>query len=195
MKICLFGGTFDPPHIGHLMVAEKILKYYAFDKILFVPTENPPHKEAKKISPIKDRLEMLRLLIKNKSKFAISMEEVNCNGKSFSINTIRLTKSKMGIHKENCFFLIGSDALKSFHKWELAEKILIESNVLVVMRPGYIRINAKPWVLDGINIAPISSIKVSSKSIRKNIKANREIENVVPKKVKNYIIKKNLYRE
>ena len=74
-------------------------------------------------------------------------------------------------------------------------KILIESNVLVVMRPGYIRINAKPWVLDGINIAPISSIKVSSKSIRKNIKANREIENVVPKRVKNYIIKKNLYRE
>ena len=195
MKICLFGGTFDPPHIGHLMVAKNILEYYSFNSILFVPNKTPPHKNVKNITFIDHRLEMLRLLTKENSKFIISMEEINCRGKSFTINTIRLIKSKMGISSEDCFFAIGSDALGSFHNWKLAREILIEARVLVVVRPGYEKIKAKSWVLDGINVAPISSVEVSSEKIRRKIKTNQQIKKLVTEDVYNYITKNRLYKE
>ena len=195
MKICLFGGTFDPPHIGHLMVAKNILEYYSFNSILFVPNKTPPHKNVKNITFIDHRLEMLRLLTKENSKFIISMEEINCRGKSFTINTIRLIKSKMGISSEDCYFAVGSDALGGFHNWKLAREILIEASVLVVVRPGYEKIKAKPWVLNGINVAPISSVEVSSENIRRKIKTNQQIKKLVTENVYNYIIKNRLYKE
>ena len=195
MKICLFGGTFDPPHIGHLMVAKNILEYYSFDKILFIPTKNPPHKDVKNITLIDHRLEMLRILIKENSKFIISMEEINCRGKSFTINTIRQIKGRMGIGKEDCYFAVGSDALGGFHNWKLAREILTEASVLAVIRPGYENIKVKPWVLDGINVAPVTSVEVSSKNIRQKVKANRQIIKLVTKDVYDYIIKNRLYKK
>ena len=195
MKICLFGGIFDPPHIGHLMVAKRILKYYSFNRILFVPNQNPPHKNVKNITFIDHRLEMLRLLTKENSKFIISMEEINSRGKSFTINTIRLIKRKMGINSEDCFFAVGSDALRDFHNWKSAREILNEASVLVVVRPGFEKIIAKPWVLDGINVTPISSVEASSENIRRKIKTNQPIKNLLTEDVYDYIVKNRLYKQ
>ena len=92
MKICLFGGTFDPPHIGHLLIAQTVCEAENFDKILFVPAYQPPHKT--EITPIKNRLEMLQIAVEGNPNFEISDMEIIRRGVSYSIDTIRAIKEE-----------------------------------------------------------------------------------------------------
>ncbi len=91
MKLCLFGGTFDPPHVGHLVIAETIQESERFDRIVFVPASNPPHKE-EGISPIENRLEMLRLALVDNDHFDVSDIEIERGGVSYSVETIEEAK-------------------------------------------------------------------------------------------------------
>ncbi len=107
MKLCLFGGTFDPPHVGHLVIAETIQESERFDRIVFVPASNPPHKE-EGISPIENRLEMLRLALVDNDHFDVSDIEIERGGVSYSVETIEEAKGQFGIGAENLYSRFSS---------------------------------------------------------------------------------------
>ena len=110
MKTCLFGGTFDPPHFGHLIVAQTIFEAKHFDKIVFVPAHIPPHKKERKISSVAFRLEMLKIATMDNPNFEISDIELKRGGISYSLETIHTYKEQTGLDREDLYYLIGSDS-------------------------------------------------------------------------------------
>ena len=102
MKICLFGGTFDPPHLGHLIIAQTVCEAESFDKIVFMPSLNPPHKTEHNITPIAQRMEMLESVVKDNPRFEISDLEIERGGTSYSIDTILEFKKKHKTEKLSC---------------------------------------------------------------------------------------------
>ena len=135
-KICLFGGTFDPPHIGHLLVAQTIFEAENFDKIVFVPTFKTPQKN--NITDIKDRLAMLRMGVTSNPNFEISDLEIQRGGTSYTIDTVREYKSNQDYDSRELYYLIGSDSLQTFHTWKEPREILDECQVIVAIRPGFL---------------------------------------------------------
>ena len=192
MRLCLFGGTFDPPHVGHLVIAETIQESERFDKVVFVPAPNPPHKE-EDISPIESRLEMLRLALMDNDHFDVSDIEIERGGISYTVETIEETKERFGIEAENLYFLIGSDALLDFHRWKQYELILDECRVIVAQRPGFRPSRIDPNILSRIRFANIPQIEVSSSQIRRRISSDLTIRYLVPNPVMKYIQEQGLY--
>jgi len=192
MKLCLFGGTFDPPHVGHLVIAETIQESERFDKVVFVPASNPPHKE-EDISPIESRLEMLRLALVNNDHFDVSDIEIKRGGISYAVETIEEAKERFGIGAENLYFLIGSDSLLDFHRWKQYESILDKCRVIVAQRPGFRPSRIDPNILARIRFANIPQIEISSSQIRQKIRGGLTIRYLVPHPVIKYIQEKELY--
>ena len=106
MKVCLFGGTFDPPHLGHLIIAQTIFEAENFDQIVFIPAYQPPHKKGLKISPVDQRLEMLNIAIKENPNFIMSDLEIQRKGLSYSIETIMEYKKQNNIKSKDLFYLM-----------------------------------------------------------------------------------------
>ncbi len=195
MKICLFGGTFDPPHIGHLLIAQTICEAENFDKIIFIPALIPPHKQTSPLTPVHLRIEMLKSAVASNPRFEISDIEIQRGGVSYSIDTIRQIKTDMGLKSENVFFLIGSDTLGQFHRWKDPEKILDECQVIVALRPGFKPSEIKSWILSKVQFANIPRIEISSTTIRKRWRENKTIRYMVTQPVWEFINKHNLYSE
>ena len=191
MKICLFGGTFDPPHIGHLLLAQTIFEEESFDKVLFIPAYQPPHKS--NISPVEDRLNMLKLAIKENPNFEISEIELKRRGVSYTIDTIKALKNELKISTERCYYLMGSDTLLDFHSWKKPRKILNECRVIVAIRPGFRPSDLDPWILHKIHFSNIPRFEISSSNIRSRWIKNKTIRYMVTLPVWEYINKHKLY--
>ena len=191
MKICLFGGTFDPPHIGHLLLAQTIFEEESFDKVLFIPAYQPPHKT--NISPVEDRLNMLKLAIKENPNFEISEIELKRRGVSYTIDTIKVLKDELKISTERCYYLMGSDTLLDFHSWKKPRKILNECRVIVAIRPGFRPSDLDPWILHKIHFSNIPRFEISSSNIRSRWIKNKTIRYMVTLPVWDYINKNKLY--
>ena len=159
MKTCLFGGTFDPPHFGHLIVAQTIFEAEHFDRIVFVPAHTPPHKIEAKISPVDDRIRMLKIATKDNPNFIISDNEIKRGGVSYSIDTILSYKEEAKIETNDLFYLIGSDSLKQFETWKEPKKILKECKLIVAIRPGFRPSDIPNWILARIQFANIPRIE------------------------------------
>lgn len=194
MSICIFGGTFDPPHLGHLAIAEAIRDRLKIDTILFVPAYLPPHKISHSLSSVDDRLRMLELAIKGRTGFEISNIEMLRKGVSFSIDTIRQLKQERGLRREGLFFLMGADSLRELHTWKDPDQILAESRVLVVKRPTCDIKSVQPNFRDKIELIEAPLLEISSSMIRHNVKAGESIDSMVTKAVADYIHRTGLYR-
>lgn len=193
MSICLFGGTFDPPHIGHLIIAEFILTDLDVDKIYFIPSSIPPHKQPSSYSPVSSRVEMLQISIKGTPAFQISDIELNRPGMSYSVDTIEQIKSKMNLSKEELYFLIGSDSLVEFQTWKNPEEILSLAQVIVAPRPSFSKDMVKPEFLEQVQFLNTPQIDISSSMIRERVRKKKSIRYLVLIKVEEYIKKNKLY--
>ena len=193
MKICFFGGTFDPTHIGHLLVPQIVCEVEEFDKILFVPAYNPPHKI--NISPVEHRTNMLKIAINGNPKFELSDIEVKREGISYTIDTIRALKQEMKLTSNNCYYLVGSDSLIDFHTWREYKAILDECQVIVALRPGFQPSDIRHWVLHRIRFANIPRYEVASTTIRTRWINNKTIRYMVTLPVWNYINENKLYKK
>ena len=191
MKICLFGGTFDPPHIGHLLIAQTVFEAEKFDKVIFVPANKPPNKKA--FSPQATRVEMLKLAVEGNPNFEISDIEIKRGGISYSIDTIRAIKNELNFKNDKLFYLIGSDCLLDFHKWKDSESILEECQVVVAIRPGFRPSDIPAWILHRIQFANIPRFEISSTDIRKRWVDNKTIRYMVTLPVWEYIEQQKLY--
>ncbi|MCS5625908.1 MAG: nicotinate-nucleotide adenylyltransferase [Candidatus Marinimicrobia bacterium] len=193
MKTCLFGGTFDPPHFGHLIVAQTIFEAEHFDKIVFVPAHIPPHKKERKISSVALRLEMLKIATKDNPNFEISDIELKRGGISYSLETIHTYKEQTGLDREDLYYLIGSDSLKQFQTWQNPKAILEECQLIVAIRPGFRPSDIPNWILAKVQFANIPRIEISSTQIRARWVEDKTIRYMVTQPVWTYINRHNLY--
>ena len=193
MKTCLFGGTFDPPHFGHLIVAQTIFEAKHFDKIVFVPAHIPPHKKERKISSVAFRLEMLKIATMDNPNFEISDIELKRGGISYSLETIHTYKEQTGLDREDLYYLIGSDSLKQFQRWQNPKAILEECQLIVAIRPGFRPSDIPNWILAKVQFANIPRIEISSTQIRARWVEDKTIRYMVTQPVWTYINKHNLY--
>jgi nicotinate-nucleotide adenylyltransferase len=188
MKIGILGGTFNPLHIGHLILAEEAREKLRLDKVIFVPTYLPPHKENSDIAPAKARMAMLRLAIKGNRYFSASDLEIKRDGRSYTIDTLR--EFKKIYPRDELYFLIGSDLLKYLDDWKDLDEIIQMVKFVVATRPDY----PLEKIPRHIATLPIRAVDISGFAIREAIKEKRSFRYLVPEAVFNYINKKRLYR-
>ena len=193
MKICLFGGTFDPPHFGHLILAQTIFEAEHFDQIVFVPAHTSPHKDKTVVSSVSLRKEMVKIAIQENPNFILSDIEIKRGGISYSFDTIIEYKEKTGIDSKNLFYLIGSDSLKTFHSWHNSDQILDECQIIVAIRPGFRPSDINNEILARIQFANIPRIEISSTQIRKRWREDKTIRYMVSQSVWEYINENKLY--
>ena len=191
-KVCLFGGTFDPPHIGHLLVAQTIIEAENFDKIVFIPTFKPPQNN--NITDIKDRLAMLRMGVTSNPKFEISDLEIQRGGTSYTLDTVKEYKSDQDYGSRELYYLIGSDSLQTFHTWKDPREILDECQVIVALRPGFRPSDISNWILRKVRFASIPRFEISSSTIRSRWQENKTIRYMVTQPVWEYINDHGIYK-
>lgn len=191
MRTCLFGGTFDPPHIGHLLVAQTVCEAENFDKVFFIPAYQPPHKDD--ITPVDERLKMLELAVEGNPNFEISDVELKRKGVSYTIDTVKFIKEEMRLKSQELFYLMGSDSLLEFQNWKDPKGILNECQVIVAIRPGFRPSDIPSWILQKIQFANIPRFEISSSNIRHRWVENKTIRYMVTLPVWEYIEKNNLY--
>jgi len=191
MKIGLLGGTFDPPHLGHLIMAEEALVQCAMDEIWFLPSYLPPHAERKTSArPIsaEHRLEMVQLAIKENNQFQLSLIEYERKGKSYTYETLNELHEKYQEHEFN--FIIGADMVSDLPKWVHFDEIKKKVTFIGFNRSG-VEWNAP----EGISLikAIMPEIGISSSLVREKIHENGAWQYLVPARVKKYIEVNGLY--
>jgi len=221
MRLGLLGGSFNPIHNGHLSIADQVRERLPLDRVLFIPTGDPPHKREESLAPAKDRYEMVRVAIAGMPFFDISDIEVRRTGKSYSIDTIRELQRQYGPSTE-LYFLIGLDAFLDFTSWKEPRELLSNCRFVVVPRPGQsfqslARLSMLPELdaralaqldageltrLDiaipscpGIICLPLPLCPTSSSEIRQRIGHGATQANVLPPPVESYILHHRLYQE
>ncbi len=188
MKIGILGGTFNPVHIGHLILAEEVREKLALDKIIFIPTALPPHKDNLGIAQAADRLKMLKLAIKGNKFFGVSDIEIKRQGRSYTIDTLKELKNKF--NQDNLYFIIGSDLLKYLNEWKDLGEINKMVDFVVATRPGYPLEQIPAY----IHTLAIRAVDVSGFEVRQCVKENKSFRYLVTDKVFDYINKRKLYK-
>ena len=191
MRICLFGGTFDPPHIGHLLIAQTVCEAENFDKVVFIPANRPPNKKV--FTDQKSRVEMLELAVEGNPNFEISDLEIRRGGISYTIDTLKAYKNQLADKDDDLFYLLGSDSLLDLKNWKEPKEILKESQVIVAIRPGFRPSDIPSWLIHNIQFANIPRFEISSSNIRKRWTENKTIRYMVTLPVWEYINRHNLY--
>ncbi|KPK40287.1 MAG: hypothetical protein AMJ78_07355 [Omnitrophica WOR_2 bacterium SM23_29] len=189
MRIGILGGTFNPIHLGHLVLAEEAKEKLNLDKVIFVPAHIPPHKKDEEIAEANDRLRMAELAVKGNPSFEVSTFEIDAKTTSYSVKTLREFKKRYG-EDTKLFFITGADSLGELFSWKELDEIFKLSQFIVANRPGYDIAN----VPKGIEVVTITSLEISSSQIRRKIKERKSIRYLVPDAVKEYIIAKGLYK-
>lgn len=176
MKLGLFGGSFDPVHLGHLLVAQAAIEELGLDKLFFIPAAQSPFKPENKITPAEIRLRMLRLALAGKTNCEIDEQEIRRGGISYSIETLRETAKKFPNAK--LFYLIGADNISKLNEWREADELAALAEFVVAPRPGE-KISEFPKPFRG-RILKGFPAEISSSQIRARVKAGLPIENLVP---------------
>jgi nicotinate-nucleotide adenylyltransferase len=191
MKLGILGGTFNPPHIGHLIVAESVRDQLKLDKILFVPSYSPPHKLYSQVALPTQRYEMVEIALEKNRNFSVSDIEIAREGKSYTIDTIN---TLIGIYPgSQLFLIIGLDNLMDFSDWKSPNEIISKVELVVMNRPGY-DVDIKNEFKRYATIVKVPSIGISSSDIRRRVKMGRSIRYLVPYEIEQYIFKKGLYK-
>ncbi len=191
-KIGVFGGTFNPPHLAHLLAAETVRDHLRLDRVLFVPASIPPHKMGEVIISGEHRAKMVALSIKDNPFFELCTMELERPGPSYTIDTL------IDLHQkfpgEELYLIVGVDLLIDFDKWKDAEKILKLCKVVGMNRPGFDMAMVDKDFLHNIELVNVPEVDISSTSIRRRIQSGRSIKYLVPTEVENYINTHSIYK-
>ena len=191
-RLGLFGGTFDPPHLGHLALAEHARDRLRLDEVRFIPAGQPPHKRGMPMTPAAGRLAMTRRAVRGNPAFTVSTVETRRGGPSFTIETLReLAAREPGTR---LFLLMGADSLDDFATWRHPKAILKLATLVVAGRPGAggrtsrTSANRRLVRLDNAEIA------LSSSLVRARVRTGRSVRYLVPDAVAAYIARHRLYQ-
>ena len=186
----LLGGAFNPIHIGHLVLAQEAWHKFGLDKVIFIPTHIPPHKDVEDNVSAADRLNMVRLALEGDKRFEISTYELDRKRVSYSIDTIKHFKEKLGPECE-LFFLTGSDWAKDLSTWKEIDEILELTTFVIATRPGWEDSSSHK---DRTHHIVIPGVDVSSSIIRERVRSKEPIDYLAPSAVVKYVRNKGLYR-
>ncbi|MDO6992658.1 nicotinate (nicotinamide) nucleotide adenylyltransferase [Brachyspira innocens] len=192
MKIAILGGTFDPPHLGHLILADTVITNCNYDKVIFIPAKIPPHKNISGKVSNDDRLNMLKLSIEDDERFLLDEYELNNDGVSYTINTLNYLYKNYDIEGK-IGLIIGADLVRDFDKWREPQKISEISDITVVNREDDKNLYKKHIDKYNIKVIMAPRIDISSSLIRDRIKEKKGFRYFVTDKVYNYIVSKKLY--
>jgi nicotinate-nucleotide adenylyltransferase len=203
LKIGIMGGTFNPIHHGHLVTAGEALSQFCLNKVIFIPSGDPPHKNALEEKIAEHRYLMTVIATSSNKNFFVSRIEIDRKGKSYTIDTMKQLRKIYGEDAE-LFFITGADAILEILTWKKTEEIIQLCSFIAATRPGYNiskiqELKEKLFKktnnnVDKIFIMEIPALAISSTDIRKRVKENRPIDYLVPEGVSNYILKHGLYK-
>jgi nicotinate-nucleotide adenylyltransferase len=219
MRVALFGGTFDPVHLGHLAVARAAAEKFRLNHVYFVPADLPPHKQKRKLTDFQHRYAMLALATIDDKRFVPSLLDAHTGQPNYTIDTVRRVKKELK-SLDKLYFLIGMDAFKDIATWRQPEELLAECEFIVASRPGFSladigkvlphSLRPSPMVLSAMkksrsndmfvapgvtaHLLPELRERVSSTQIRAAAaKGTGQLSRYVPKLVAEYIKKEGLY--
>jgi len=210
LRIGILGGTFNPPHLGHLRLAEEVAFMHRLDRIVFVPCYIPPHKALSETATPIDRLNMTTMACDGNPTFAVSDMEITARGPSFTVNTLEaFTKQE----NYETFFILGTDSLREIHTWKDYERLFSLSHFIAVTRPGSdfetaweelpkrlrTEFRKRDHYLvhsDSKRLIPstVRGLDISATRIRTLLRSGRSIRYLVPDSVRSYILENKLYR-
>jgi nicotinate-nucleotide adenylyltransferase len=188
-RIGIFGGTYDPPHLGHLIVASEVCGALDLDRLLLIPAASPPHKRGRVHASAEQRLEMVRLAAEGDDRFLVSDLELRRSGASYTVDTLReLTQRHPGAQ---LFLTVGVDQLREFGTWREPEEIARLARLGVVERAGE-RVPREFGY--PVHEVPIPRIDISATEVRRRVRVGESIRYLVPEPVREYIAREGLYR-
>ena len=196
IKVGIMGGTFDPIHIGHLILAMEAINYKNLDEVWFIPTGNPNFKQDKNVTDKQKRFEMVKISTQDNKKFKVCDYEINKNGVTYSWETMKYLREN---YDYDFYFIMGEDSLMSVETWENAEDFLKNTKILACIRRQEemskldVKIDdlkSKGYFVEKI---PSSFIDISSTKIREKVQLNQDFRYFVPNQVFEYIVRNKLY--
>ena len=202
-RIALFGGSFNPIHVGHLIIARSIGEQLGLDRLVFLPSATPPHKSAGALAPADHRAEMVKLAFADEPLFEYNDYDQTREGPSYTVNTVAHFRKELGpdavIH-----WIIGADTVAELANWYRVRALVDSCRIVVANRPGWERVNFEALrtrlgdeqiasIRDGLVETP--RIDISATDIRRRVRAGRSIRYLVPEAVSTYIDEHGLYRE
>ncbi len=187
-RLGILGGTFDPPHNGHIAIAEAAFDKLDLEKLLLIPAKNPPHKTINEVSSESDRLEMLKLAFDDKPEMNISEIEIKRGGLSYTIVT--LGELKKLYPRYELVFIIGADNISEIETWYQPEAIFDAVTVAAFNRPGFI---PRGKYVSRVELFEMPPAEISSTEIRQDVRTGKAISGLVPPSVEEYIARKKLY--
>jgi nicotinate-nucleotide adenylyltransferase len=213
MRIGIFGGTFNPIHLGHLIASEEIRQQFDLQRIIFIPSAKPPHKPSPELIDVRHRTEMTRLAIQGNAYFDISTIEQKRSGLSYSVETVEALRIEWG-NDADFFFILGIDAFSDIENWHEPQRLLGLCNFIVISRPGfsfegihhilsetfYIKVSKNNQKIPLPNehhlyLTEVTPVGISSTQIRAFIRQGRSLKYLLPEPVKSYILSNGLYKE
>jgi nicotinate-nucleotide adenylyltransferase len=201
MRIGVFGGTFDPVHYGHLILAEQCREQGRLDQVWFVPAPRPPHKADRPLTRYDQRVEMLALAVAGNPTFRVDEIEKERTGPSFTVDTLAAFQTEYP--QDEFFLLVGSDTLQDLPHWHDPVGVLRRAGLMVMMRPGHPLLSAEelrasvPLPADvplRMEVAETPLIDISSRDLRRRVVLGRSLRYFLPRAVEVYIQEKQIYR-
>jgi nicotinate-nucleotide adenylyltransferase len=199
VTVGVFGGTFDPPHLGHLAAAQEALEASDLQRVLFVPSERNPLKLGEQASPTEHRLAMTALAIAGDPRYALSRADVGGDGPSFTVDLLARLQEQLGLGTELAF-VSGMDILHELHRWRQPERVLELARLIAIARPGEQAL--RPEDVEArvrgasrrITVVETPGVAISATELRARVAAGRSIRYLVPDGVAAYIAEHGLYR-
>lgn len=200
MKIGIFGGTFDPVHLAHLVLAETCLEFFELDQVRFVPASTPPHKQEGGITSAKQRIAMLEFATAGIPEFVVDQRETKRGGVNFTCETLAEFRSEFP--EDELFFLMGSDSLHDLPTWKEPETIASLATIVAVNR-GPISDEQmqsflaplSPPVKESVRLVSMPGIEIASRDLRERVTNHRSIRFLTPRPVERYILENGVYQD
>lgn len=197
MKVGIFGGTFDPIHQGHMVIAEQVMGELGLDHILFVPAGIPPHKEASSVrASTEDRYDMVEAAVEGNERFSVDRVEVDAGRPMHSVETVQILKERSP--DDEWFFITGADEVSNLLVWKDPDRLLEEVVMVAATRPGYDlsrldHLEAKLRNFDRIFPVECTRVDISATGIRRRILQGKSVRYLVPEEVYEIIMERGLY--
>ena len=195
MRLGIFGGSFDPPHNGHLRLARFVIKKKSLEKLIFVTAFKTLYTDKSTSVSFEDRFKMTQLTVEKLAGFEVSDIEGVRGGDSFTVDSVRYFRDLYSLEADQLFLIIGADSLMRFDEWKSPDAILDECSVCVLKRAEVKRENFDKRFIDKVEFLDNELMAVSSSDIRNQIREGRDVEQLVDRKVIEYISDKKLYSD
>ncbi len=198
-RVGILGGTFDPIHLGHLILAEEARMQLALERIYLVPAGAPPHKQDRAVTPVEQRVQMAELATMESEHLWVSRVDADRPGPHYSTTTVQLLRAELG-EQRPLFFLMGLDSLQNLPSWHQPQWLIEHCNLAVLNRPG-VEIDwaqleqALPGIRNRVTLLDMPAIEIASSVLRSRVQRGQSIQFQVPAAIHRYLEKYQLYRD